>query len=265
MRVGIFDSGVGGLTVFRAIATALPGLDLVYLGDTARVPYGTRSADTVVRYSLRVASYLASRRLDALVIACNTATTHALPALEAACTPLGIRVFGVVEPGVETALAAGGASVAVLGTEGTVRGGSYQRALATRAPGLTVVARACPLFVPLAEEGWLEGEVPHLVAEAYLGELRERIDTAILGCTHYPLLVPVLRQVLPGVTLVDSASATAAAVRRALGDAPGQGERRFLVTDHVQRFQRVGTAFLGHTPAPVEWVDLPEATGPFAS
>jgi glutamate racemase len=266
VRIGVFDSGIGGLTVLKALAAALPGHDLVYLGDTARVPYGTRSPDTVVRYSLRVASYLATQDIGALVVACNTATTWALDALRVAGEKAGIQVFGVVSPGVRAAAQAHHrGAIAVLGTEGTISGGAYQRGLARACAGVEVRGVACPMFVPLAEEGWVTGEIPRLTAEKYLGDLRGKVDTAILGCTHYPLLKGVIAEVLPGVSLVDSADATAAEVLAALG--PGdQRDRsvRYLVTDHVDRFRRVGAAFLGVEPDPVTWVDLPAATGPFA-
>lgn len=263
MVIGVFDSGVGGLGVLAALRRRLPEADLVYLGDTARVPYGSRSAETVRRYSLRVASYLWDHEIDALVVACNTATTHALPALEEAGRQVDLPVFGVVEPGVRAALAGEPTSVLVMGTEGTVRGGAYQRALAAGAPEVRVDAVACPLFVPLAEEGWTRGEVPRLVAEEYLGHFRG-VDTAILGCTHYPLLTDVIGQTLPGTRLVDSAEATARAVISQLGAVPGTGTTRYLVTDHVERFVRVGERFLGVPPADVRWVDIPEASGPWA-
>jgi len=264
--VGVFDSGIGGLTVLRELVTALPEHDLVYLGDTARVPYGTRSPETVIRYSLRVSSYLADLGVGALVVACNTASTHALPALRRAGDEAGIRVFGVVEPGVEAALEVHrSGAIAVLGTEGTIRGGAYQDAIRLRAPDVPVRAVPCPLFVPLAEEGWIEGSVPEEVAEHYLASLRGQVDTAILGCTHYPPLAPVLRRVLPGVDLVDSARATAKAVRAAFGPpAAPTGTVRFLVTDHPERFRRVGRIFLGREPESVDWVDLGPAKGPFA-
>lgn len=264
MRIGIFDSGIGGLTVLAAMRAALPGHDLLYLGDTARIPYGTRSPLTVVRYSLRVASYLYQQRIDALVIACNTATTHALPALQAAGEALGLPVFGVVEPGVDAALAShkrGG--IGVLGTPGTVHGGAYQDALRRRAPHLVVHAVPCPLFVPLVEEGWLRGEVPRLVAQTYVSHLRGKVDTVVLGCTHYPLLKEVISEVLPGVNLVDSAQATAAAVAARIGPGVGRGAVEYMVTDNVERFQQVGALFLGEAPAPVAWVDLPPALAPF--
>ncbi|MCB9672805.1 MAG: glutamate racemase [Alphaproteobacteria bacterium] len=267
VRIGIFDSGIGGLTVLAAARQAMPGHEIVYLGDTARIPYGTRSPLTVVRYSLAVASHLVQHeRVEALVVACNTASTHALPALQAACQTLDIPVFGVVEPGVEAALEAHtGGAVAVLGTAGTVGGGAYQRALAARAPTLEVHAVPCPLFVPLVEEGWLHGDVPRQVAEAYVGFLRDRATTVILGCTHYPLLTDVLGEVLPGARLVDSAHATARAVSAVLGAGEGSGGVEFLVTDHVERFQHVGAHFLGTVPSPVRWVDLGPAVPPFTS
>ena len=264
MRIGIFDSGIGGLTVLDAVRSALPGHDLLYLGDTARIPYGTRSPLTVQRYSFRVASWLYAQGVDAIVIACNTATTHALEGLRAAGEQVGLPVFGVIEPGVEAALAATrGGGVAVLGTPGTVDGGAYQRALVARRPDLAVYGVACPLFVPLVEEGWLSGEVPRLVAEAYVGHLRGTIDTAILGCTHYPLLRPILAEVLPGVTLVDSAESTAHALSSAFGTAHGHGTATFFATDNTERFERVGGLFLAQPPQGVSWVDLPPGSGPF--
>jgi glutamate racemase len=266
VRIGVFDSGIGGLTVFAALAREASGHDLMYLGDTARVPYGTRSPRTVVRYARRVASYLHAQGAELIVIACNTATAHALQPLQEAGDRVGVPVLGVIEPGVATALGAhshGG--VAVLATEGTVSGGAYQRALTAARPEMTVHAVPCPLLVPLAEEGWVTGEVPALVVERYVGHLRGQIDTAILGCTHYPLLRDVFTTVLPGVTLVDSATATAHAVRAIIGPgAPTTGSRSYTVTDHVERFIRVGERFLGYAPDPVTAVDLPPARGAFA-
>jgi glutamate racemase len=268
LRIGIFDSGIGGLTVFHAIRRAMPSHDLLYLGDTARIPYGTRSPLTVQRYSFRVASWLYDQGVDALVIACNTATTHALDGLAAAGERVGLPVFGVIEPGVEAALAASrGGGIGVIGTPGTITGAAYQNALRRRRPDLPVYGVACPLFVSLVEEGWLRGEVPRLVAETYLGHLRGKIETLILGCTHYPLLREVIGEVLPGVSLVDSAESTAHALGDRFPAAPtpmGQrGTTRFAVTDNVERFQQVGALFLGEVPSPVSWVDLPAAHAPF--
>jgi glutamate racemase len=265
--IGVFDSGIGGLTVLAALRHALPSQDLLYLGDTARVPYGTRSPETVVRYSMRVGGYLASEGIEALVVACNTATTHALPSLATACARRGIRVFGVVEPGVREALALHeGGPLAVLGTEGTIAGGAYQDLIHARSPETHVIARACPLFVPLVEEGWCSGDVPARVAECYVGDLRGKVQTAILGCTHYPLLREVLTTTLPGVTLIDSAQATAGFVAQQLEQgtlSSGQGRTEYRVTDHLERFQRVGEAFLGYLPEPTRWIDLPEAPHDF--
>ena len=259
--IGVFDSGVGGLTVLAALRRRLPNADLLYLGDTARVPYGTRSPGTVRRYAARCASALhQSHGIDALVVACNTATAHALESLTASASAAGIPVIGVVEPGVEAAVAVTRGSVAVIGTEGTIRAGSYQTALQAR--GYAVQAQACPLFVSLAEEGWTDDPVTQLVATRYLAHLDA--DTVILGCTHYPLLRRVIQRVLPAARLVDSADATAQATAARLGELEGSGTTRFLVTDNLERFRTVGERFLGWAPTPVELVDLPDPTGPFA-
>lgn len=267
LPIGVFDSGVGGLTVLSALAQRLPQEDLLYLGDTARVPYGSRSPETVVRYAERVAGHLLGRGIKALVVACNTATTWALPALERTGRLRGIPVIGVIAPGVERALSAtANAHVAVIGTEGTVQGGRYASLLKAARPGIRVEAVACPLFVALAEEGWADDPVAVAVAERYLAALRGGPDTVILGCTHYPLLVRDIAAVLPGVRLVDSAVATAEATARLLQshdlvrppqEAPGR--RRYLVTDNLDRFRRVGALFLGQEPSPVELVDIDDA------
>jgi len=261
--LGVFDSGVGGLTVLRALRQRLPAESLVYLGDTARVPYGTKGAGVVTRYAQLNAAFLTSLDVKLLVVACNTASAVALPTLRAA---LGIPVVGVIEPGAQRAAARSRSGVVgVLGTPGTIRSGAYQRALQAERPGLTVHAQACPLFVPLAEEGWLTGEVPLLVARAYLAPLLgTAMDTLVLGCTHYPVLRGVLKEVLgEGVELVDSGDATAEAVARVLAGGAarpaGSGPRteRFYVTDVPERFVSVSARFLG-TPVPgAEQVDLP--------
>ena len=248
--IGIFDSGVGGLTVQRAVLEALPDVDTVYLGDTARVPYGTKSAETVTLYSLRNARVLLDQGIDLLVVACNTASAVALPALRAA---LPVPVLGVVEPGARAAARATRTGrVGVIGTPGTVASGAYQRAIAATRPGAVVVARACPLFVPLAEEGWTDpdDEIVRGVVHRYLAPLRgEAIDTLVLGCTHYPLLRAAIAAELPGVALVDSAETVAAEVRALLPGARGQGRHRFFVTDTPERFLAVAGRFLGR---PVE-------------
>lgn len=268
--IGVFDSGVGGLTVLSALRQRLPSEDLVYLGDTARVPYGTRSPETVINYSQRVASRLVREDIKALVIACNTATAHALEALQEAGARIGLPVIGVIEPGVQAALAASrGGTVAVLGTEGTIRAGRYQQAL--ERAGTPSIGQACSLLVPLAEEGWTTGEVAEAVAERYLAPLQGQVDTAILGCTHFPLLRDVIQAALPGVVLVDSAETTAEAVaeilaKQGLLQAPrAPAPTRFLVTDNLERFVTVGHRFLGHAPDPVTLVDLPDPEGAFAA
>jgi glutamate racemase len=257
-RIGIFDSGVGGLTVQRAVMEALPALDTVYLGDTARVPYGTKSAEVVTQYSLRNARFLIRQEIEMLVVACNTASAVALPALRA---ELPIPVLGVVEPGARAAARESRSGrIGVIGTQGTVASGAYQAAILAARPGAEVVARPCPLFVPLAEEGWTDpgDEVLRVVARRYLSPLLEaRIDTLVLGCTHYPLLKAAIAEALPGVRLVDSAEAIAAEVRERLGAVPGPaGRHRFFVTDTPERFLAVAGRFLGRPVPGAEHVDV---------
>ena len=258
-RIGIFDSGVGGLTVQRAILEALPGLDTVYLGDTARVPYGTKSPEVVTQYSLRNARLLVEQDVDMLVVACNTASAVALPALRAA---FDVPVLGVVEPGARAAAAATRSGrVGVIGTQSTVASGAYQRALETLRPGVRVTARACPLFVPLAEEGWTDpgDDVVRLVARRYLAPVREAgVDTVVLGCTHYPLLRGAIAAELPGVTLVDSAAVIAAEVRERFpgAAAPGPSTHAFFVTDTPERFLAVAPRFLGRPVESARHVDV---------
>jgi glutamate racemase len=261
--IGVFDSGVGGLTVVRSLMARLPAEHLVYLGDTARVPYGTKSAEVVTRYALNAARFLLQRPLKALVIACNTASAAGLPTLQ---RELSVPVIGVIEPGARAAAqATRSGRIGVIGTPGTIRSEAYQRALKALLPASSVLARACPLFVPLAEEGWTAGgdEVVRLVAERYLADLkRAEVDTLVLGCTHYPLLREALGRVMgPGVTLVDSAQATADEVaalleKRGALRLGGEGERRYHVTDLPERFAEVGAGFLGRDLPHVEQVDL---------
>ncbi len=265
MTVGVFDSGVGGLTVLRALRRQLPAHDFIYLGDTARLPYGTKSAASVVRYAEQAADVLVARGLQCLVIACNTASAVALEPLRSRYAPL--PVIGVVEPGAAAACAATRSGrIAVIATEGTVRAGAYDGAIRRLRPGTSVVSVACPLFVSLAEEGWTEGEVVSLVAHRYLDGLLASPatpDVLLLGCTHFPVLADALREVIgPEITIVDSAATTAAAVRALMGGADhggrGAGQVRLLATDSAARFARVGSAFLGEAlrPEAVEIVDL---------
>jgi glutamate racemase len=257
-RIGIFDSGVGGLTVQRAVLEALPAADTVYLGDTARVPYGTKSAETVTQYALRNARFLVRHGIDVLVVACNTASAVALPALRA---ELAVPVVGVVEPGARVAARLSRTGrVGVIGTQGTVASGAYQAAIRRERPDAEVIARACPLFVPLAEEGWTDpgDEVVRGTVSRYLGPIREAgVDTLVLGCTHYPLLEAAIAAALPGVVLVDSARAVAAEVRERFG---GGGEREadhlFFVTDAAEKFLAVAGRFLGRPVTAAEHVDV---------
>ncbi len=256
-RIGIFDSGVGGLTVQRAVLDALPGADTLYLGDTARVPYGTKSAETVTQYSLRNARFLARHGIDVLVVACNTASAVALPALR---TELTVPVIGVVDPGARVAARASRTGrIGVIGTQGTVASGAYQAAIRRERPGAEVIARACPLFVPLAEEGWTDpaDEVVRGVARRYLSPLAGAgIDTLVLGCTHYPLLAAAIGAELPGVTLVDSAAAVAAEVRATFGGGAGPADHRFFVTDAPEKFLAVAGRFLGRPVTAADHVDV---------
>lgn len=260
LAIGVFDSGVGGLTVLRALMARLPNERTVYLGDTARVPYGTRSQATVTRYALGNARFLVDQRIKLLVVACNTVSAESLPALRAA---FDVPVIGVVEPGAQAAfLAASGGAVGVIGTQGTIASGAYEKALRTYSPSMRVVSRTCPLFVPLAEEGWTEGDVPQLVAERYLAPFREdAISALVLGCTHYPLLRDAIAKALPDVALVDSATATAEAVHALLSEQgalreAAEPDHAVFVTDLPNSFARVAERFLGRSLPPVEQVDI---------
>lgn len=249
--IGIFDSGVGGLTVLRELRHQLPQEELVYLGDTARVPYGTKSPQTVARYAQEAARFLVGQRVKLLVVACNTASAVALDDLAALHR---LPVVGVIEPGARRALEVSRTGrIGVIGTEGTIRSRAYERALRAGNPAVEVHVAPCPLFVPLAEEGWSEHPVARLAAAEYLAPLlRQGIDTLVLGCTHYPLLKRTLQEVAgPTVELIDSAAETAKTVATLL-HAEGLGRHdtppaspRFFVTDLPDRFERVGGAFLG--------------------
>ncbi len=262
--IGVFDSGMGGLTVMRALLRRLPHEEFIYLGDTARLPYGTKSPETVAHYALQCAEALAPRDVKLLVVACNTASAVALPALRERLAP--IPVVGVIEPGAEAAVAgAPGGRVLVLATESTVKGGAYPRAIAERSPGAEVRQVPCPLFVALAEEGVVDGPAVEWITRHYLGTFFERNgrpESLLLGCTHFPVLAEVIGRIAgPAVRIVDSAETTATAVERMLGASglarnPGvPPPPRFLVTDAPERFARVGASFLGE-PIPEERVEL---------
>ncbi|MDE3129365.1 MAG: glutamate racemase [Gemmatimonadota bacterium] len=249
--IGVFDSGIGGLTVVHELMRQLPHESIVYFGDTARVPYGNKGPETVQRYSREIADFLESRGVKAIVVACNTATAHALPALRA---ERRVPVIGVVEPGARAAVAAAGSGpIGVIGTAGTSRSGAYDRAIHALSPAAQVVARGCPLFVPLVEEGWTDHAAARLVAGEYLAPIRAaRVETLVLGCTHYPLLKPLLHEVLgPGVSLIDSAEETAAETARVLAErglaAPPDATPtyQYVCSDEPSRFRELGQRFLG--------------------
>jgi glutamate racemase len=281
LPIGIFDSGVGGLTVYRALHEHLPNERFVYLGDTARVPYGTKSLATVERYAVENAQFLAARGIKLLVVACNTASALALPAIRKA---LNIEVVGVIGPGARAAVGSEAEEVrtgrprsqhrriGVIATESTVQSGAYTAAIHKADPDAVVTERACPLFVALAEEGWADQDVARTVADTYLKDLRSSIDTLVLGCTHYPILRDVIQQAVGAeVELIDSGEATAVEVKALLRDkglarlTPGTGalERHlcddldhFYVTDAAERFARVAERFLGSKPARLEAVEV---------
>lgn len=249
--IGIFDSGIGGLTVARAIFERLPAESTIYFGDTARVPYGPKSPDTVRRYSLEILDWLLRQGVKAVVIACNTSTAHALDTLRAASP---VPVLGVIEPGARAAAqATRGGGIGIIGTAGTVASEAYPRAIRRILPEARIAQAACPLLVPLVEEGWFEHPATRLVAEEYLATIkRDGVDTLVLGCTHYPLLKRLLHEVMgPGVALIDSAEETAKGVAAALAEGgiasgtAGAGSHRFVVSDDQARFLQVGARFLG--------------------
>jgi glutamate racemase len=264
--IGVFDSGVGGLTVLRALSQALPAQEFIYLGDTARLPYGTKSPDTVSRYSLQCAQSLVRRGIGALVVACNTASASALGALAGRYPQLPI--VGVIEPGAQAAITASRSQhIAVIATEGTINGGAYQAAIHRLNPDARVLARACSMFVALAEEGWTSGAVAETVAHRYLDPVfaaDDAPDTLVLGCTHFPILAAAIRAVIPThVRIVDSAATTAQTLLGRMEPesrvAPFHpGHITWLATDDAERFARVGGRFFGETLSAraVEIVDL---------
>ncbi len=260
--IGIFDSGVGGLTVLKEIVRAVPQEDTIYLGDTARVPYGTKSPETVTRYSRQIASFLVRRDIKLLVVACNTASAVSLEALEA---ELPIPVVGVIEPGARRAVSVTrSGKVGVIGTEGTIKSSAYTKAIKRLAPEIQVLTQPCPIFVPLAEEGWTDNDVAHLTAAHYLQGLKDAgVDTLVLGCTHYPLLKKVIAEVMgPDVRLVDSAEETARTVadilaaRGGLRPSTEMGNHHYYVTDVPAGFIKVGNRFLGGRLGDVYQVNL---------
>lgn len=271
LPIGIFDSGVGGLTVYRALHERLPNERFVYLGDTARVPYGTKSLATVERYAVENSKFLEAHGIKLLVVACNTASALAVPAIRKA---VRVPVIGVIEPGSRAAVeVAGGANIGVIATEATVNSGAYAKAIAALGASGQVLERACPLFVPLAEEGWAGSDVARIVARDYLSDFsKTAIAALVLGCTHYPILRDVISETIGReTTLIDSGAATAADVESLLEklglrhDEPFglYQERRlcddldhFYVTDAAERFAKVAERFLGSAPSILEAVEI---------
>jgi glutamate racemase len=260
--LGVFDSGIGGLTVAHALFECLPHESVIYFGDTARVPYGPKSPETVRRYSGEILDLLVRRGVKMVVVACNTSTAHALDFLRARSP---VPVQGVIEPGARAAAAATRAGrIGVIGTAGTIASGAYERAIRAVRPDVEVASRACPLFVPLVEEGWFDHPATELVAREYLQPLKEQgVDVLVLGCTHYPLLKPLLSRVMgPEVTLIDSAAETARTVRlelagrELLAPAGSLPAHHFVVSDDVALFRRVGARFLGEKLQDVELASL---------
>jgi glutamate racemase len=260
--IGIFDSGIGGLTVVRAIYERLPHESTLYFGDTARVPYGPKSPDTVRRYSLEILHWLLGQEVKAVVVACNTSTAHALEALQAESP---VPVIGVIDPGARAAVSATRSGpIGVIGTTGTVASNAYARAIQAARPGTVVEQRACPLFVPLVEEGWFEHPAAELIAAEYLEPLKQaKVEVMVLGCTHYPLLKPLLQRTMgPAIRLIDSGEETAAVVQGALKssglDAPASAavKHRFVVSDDEARFRQVGSRFIGERLRKAEVVPL---------
>lgn len=260
--IGVFDSGVGGLTVFRAIERRLPNESLIYLGDTARIPYGVRSAATIERYALECATFIEARKVKAIVIACNTASALAANFLR---TRFTVPVVGVIRPGSRRAVEiTKRGHIGVIATEATVASGAYERAILALRPGLEITSRACPLFVPLAEEGWVDHAVTRQVAEEYLAQFRSSgVDTLVLGCTHYPILRPVIEQTLGNkINYVDSGEAVAHQIAKLLEEdkltriSKEPRVEEFYVTDSAARFRRVAELFLGRPLESVETVEL---------
>ncbi len=259
--IGIFDSGIGGLTVFKEISRVLPFENLIYLGDTARVPYGIRSAETVTRYAFECTEFLLKQNIKLLVIACNTASAISLNIIE---KKVSIPVIGVIKPGAMAAVnATKNKRIGIIGTDATIKSMAYQRLINQIDKNIDVFGMPCPMFVPLVEEGWTEGLIVRLTAERYLNGLKDKsIDTIVLGCTHYPLLKDVIKEVMGDVNIIDSAVETAKLVKEVISDrkimrlSETPPYERFFVTDSPERFVSVGERFLQKKIVDIEKVEL---------
>lgn len=260
--IGVFDSGIGGLTVAKELINTLPGENIIYLGDTARVPYGTKSGRTVIIYSHRNTEFLVSKGIKLLVVACNTASSVSIPSLR---DEFDIPVIGVIEPGARKAVSVTKTGkIGVIGTPSTINSNAYKQAIQTLNNDIEVYTKACPLFVPLADEGWVEGDLVEKIVEQYLAEIKQSgIDTLVLGCTHYPLLKNTIQKVMGDeITLVDSAEETASEIKQVLthngllNDNKPKSEREFYLTDVSDTFISVAGRFLGEKIEKIEMVDI---------
>ncbi|MCF7804315.1 MAG: glutamate racemase [Candidatus Marinimicrobia bacterium] len=255
--LGIFDSGLGGLTVVRRIQQVFPDLPILYYGDTARVPYGTKSPKTVTRFSRQIVEFLIAQNVQAIMVACNTASATAVPTLK---TEYDIPIYGMVEPGARAALKATSTGrIGVIGTNSTIRSSVYKTALTSLDTSLEVFVKACPLFVPLVEEGWEDHPVAEMTAREYLDPLiEEKIDTLILGCTHYPLLINTLKKILPDkIHIIDSGVAAANALQDVVESAvPPENKYKYYVSDTPERFAEIGARFLGRPMENVRYFDV---------
>ncbi|QIB27726.1 glutamate racemase [Caloranaerobacter azorensis] len=260
--IGVFDSGIGGLTVLKEIMEQLPNEDIIYFGDTARIPYGTRSKETVIKYSFQCINFLLSKNIKAIVIACNTASSIAL---EPAREKFDVPIIGVIEPGAKAAISATkNNKIGVIGTSGTINSEAYQTLIRSMDKSAEVIGVACPLFVQIVEEGWEDTDVAMLAAEKYLMELKEHnIDTLVLGCTHYPILRYTLSKVMgKEVSLVNPAFETAKAVKEMiisndmLKDSLDKPEYKFYVSDDPEKFRRIGGNFLRREIRSIEKINI---------
>ncbi len=259
--IGIFDSGIGGLTVFKEVSIRLPRENIIYLGDTARVPYGVRSPETVIRYSFECTDFLLRQNIKLLVVACNTVSAICLQEI---CKRIPVPVIGVIDPGARAAVSATkNKKIGIIGTETTIKSSAYLKAINAIAHNIEVYGFACPLFVPLVEEGWTDGDIARMIVERYLADVRGKgADTLVLGCTHYPLLKDVIQEVIGSVRLVDSAIETAVAVEQLLvkkgmlTQNETAGAKRFFVTDSPEKFISVGERFLGTKIDDIEKIQI---------
>ncbi len=258
--IGIFDSGVGGLTVLKAVTERLPDENILYFGDTAHLPYGSKSPAAIKKYSLKVGEFFKFNDVKLMVVACNTASVYALDILR---EELEIPVIGVVESGANAALIEAKNSIGIIGTYGTMKSGMYKKMIRSKNPDIKIYSQPCPLFVPLVEEGWINHPVTKEVAEIYLSNIKEKIDTIILACTHYPLIRKVISHTLgPGINIVDSAQEVAKAVEEKmvqmnmLNDNDGKRKLEFYVSDAPDSFVKMGKLLLGYEMNDVHLVEI---------